>query len=686
MKRLAFTTLFMFVSAFSSAQEQMRTIAIEPVTVTAPRILRNIGVQQTVLDTFSLRDNVTGTLADVLSQNSPIFIKSYGRGTLATASFRGTAPSHTQVMWNGMKLNSPMLGMVDFSQIPSYFVDNANLYHGASSVGVSSGGLGGAVVLGTGPAMQEKGLGLRYIQGISSYNTFDQFLRVIYGNGRLQGSTRVYYVSSENDFKYTNYRKKIYNTDETGAITGFSYPVERNRNGGFKDLHILQELYYDRGGKSRWSLSAWYMDSKRGVPMLNVDYKDDSRSKNEQDERTFRAVAGWDRLSGSLKLAAKAGYSYTDMKYTYLGDLGDGSPLIEMIHSQSYVSTFFGRFDAEYLLGDKWMFIANLSAHQHFVKSMDRAMVSNDGNKITIGYDKARMELSGFVSAKYRPTQRLGLAVNLRRDIYGDSSTPFIPAAFADYLISKRGNVVLKASVARNYRYPTLNDLYFMPGGNDTLKTEHGYTYDAGVAFALKNRRLGFSGEVTAFNSRINDWIVWLPTFKGFWSPVNVKKVHSYGLEFKGRLTVDMARDWKMVLDGNYAITHSINHGDPANWADEAIGKQLVYIPVYSGAVTGKLMWKAWTLTYKWNHYSERFTTSSNETGTKIGILSPYYMNDVSLERRVDMNWGEVSLKVAVNNLLGEEYESVLSRPMAGRNFGLFIEVTPKIKKRKLYL
>ncbi len=33
---------------------------------------------------------------------------------MATASMRGTAPSHTKVTWNGMSLNSPMLGMVDF--------------------------------------------------------------------------------------------------------------------------------------------------------------------------------------------------------------------------------------------------------------------------------------------------------------------------------------------------------------------------------------------------------------------------------------------------------------------------------------------------------------------------------------------------------------------------------------------
>ncbi len=53
---------------------------------------------------------------------------------MATASFRGTAPSHTQVSWNGISISSPMLGMVDFSLIPVYIIDDLTLKHGAASL------------------------------------------------------------------------------------------------------------------------------------------------------------------------------------------------------------------------------------------------------------------------------------------------------------------------------------------------------------------------------------------------------------------------------------------------------------------------------------------------------------------------------------------------------------------------
>ena len=54
-----------------------------------------------------------------------------------------------------MRINNPMLGMTDFSMIPSYFIDDASLLHGTSSVNMAGGGLGGLVKLSTVPAHQK---------------------------------------------------------------------------------------------------------------------------------------------------------------------------------------------------------------------------------------------------------------------------------------------------------------------------------------------------------------------------------------------------------------------------------------------------------------------------------------------------------------------------------------------------
>ena len=666
--------LALFVTAIAVAEE--RTVAIREITVIGHRPMKEMGMQQTKLDSVALKENVSLSMADVLTFNSSIFVKNYGRATLSTVAFRGTSPSHTQVSWNGMKINNPMLGMTDFSMIPSYFIDDASLLHGTSSVSETGGGLGGAVKLMTRPA-ENRGFGLQYIQGIGSFKTFDEFLRLTYGDDHWQVSTRAVYSSSPNDYKYRNHDKKENIYDEDMNIIGQYYPVERNRSGSFKDLHILQEVYYNTLKGDRFGLNAWYINSNRELAMLTVDHGDDTDFDNRQRENTFRGVLSWDHLRSNWKVAARAGYIYTWMAYDYKRDLGNGT-MAHMTRSRSKINTIYGQLDGEYYIGKKWLFTANLSLHQHVVESEDKNILRQDGNKAIVGYRKGRPELSGSLSAKWRPVDRLGLSVVVREEMFGKEWTPIIPALFIDGVLSKRGNIVAKASVSRNFRFPTLNDLYFLPGGNPDLKKESGWTYDAGVSFAVGQDGLySLSGSANWFESFVKDWIIWLPTTKGFFSPDNIKDVHAYGVELKGNMVVNFAKEWQLGLDGTFSWTPSINQGEKRTPADQSVGKQLPYVPEYSAAVTGRLSWRRWSFLYKWNYYSERFTMSSNDISLS-GKLPKYFMSNISLEKILEFNWAELSLKGTINNLFNEEYVSVLSRPMPGINFEIFIGIRPK--------
>lgn len=683
MLRTATILLCLACAAPAAAQRDTteRPIAIERVEIAGRRPMKEIGVQRTELDTIVLRDNITASLADALAVGSTIFIKSYGRATLATASFRGTAPSHTQVTWNDMKVNSPMLGQVDFSLIPAYFIDDATVYHGASSVGVTGGGLGGAVTLAT-QAPTEKGLGLRYVQGIGSFTTFDEFLHLTYGGARWSSSTRVLYSTSDNDFKFRNYDTKDFVTDENGNITGSYYPLQRNRNGGFRDLHVLQELYHTTRGGDRLSIAAWYLDSHRGLAMLSGDRNKSKQKKNTQDERTLRAVAGWERLRSGLKLGARAGYTYTDLRYLLLADAEGKGNFSAMTDARSRIHTLFAKAEAEYAAGEKWLFSANVALHQHRVRSGDLSVINSNGLRADTLYKQEQFELSAFAAVKWRPAPRLGIAADIRWELYGDRTTPPIPALFADYLLSRRGNVVIKASAARNYRYPTLNDLYFRPGGNKNLKPERGWTFDAGIETALKGDDRSLRASATVFDSRIDDWILWIGSPKlGIYTPINIRRVHSYGAEAKLSADAATRSGWRLLLDGNFAWTRSINRGDKFSPADRSVGKQLVYIPVYSAAFIARVQWRHWEVAYKWNWYSERYTMSSNDLGV-LGRVKPYFMSDLSLEKRLECRLASFSLKGCIHNLLNEEYESVLSRPMPRLNVAFFIGITPKFRKR----
>lgn len=683
MKRIATIVLSLGIIMPFYAQNTPRVNKLREIVVWGKRPMKEIGVQKTAFDSVALKENIALSMADILTFNSSVFVKSYGRATLSTVAFRGTSPSHTQVTWNGMRINNPMLGMTDFSTIPAYFIDNASLLHGTSSVNETGGGLGGLVRLATTPDVGE-GINAQYVQGIGSFSTFDEFGRFTYGDDHWSVSTRVVYSSSPNDYKYVNHDKKVNIYDDDHNIIGQYHPTERNRSGAYKDFHALQEIYYNTNKGDRFGLNAWFIKSNRELPMLTTDYGDERDFENRQRENTFRGVLSWDHNRSSWKAGAKAGYIHTWMAYDYRREITEGN-WAEMTRSRSKVNTVFGQLEGEYTPARRWYFTANLSAHQHFVRSEDKNIILQDGDKAIVGYDKGRIEFSGAFSAKWQPVDPIGLSVVLREEMFGDRWAPLIPAFFIDGLISRKGNVMVKASVSKNHKFPTLNDLYFLPGGNPDLRSENGWSYDAGASFDIGWTRpfpVSVGGSVTWFDSYIDDWIMWLPTTKGFFSPRNVKKVHAYGIEGKLNLAMEPFKGWVVDLNGSYSWTPSVNRGEKMSPADQSVGKQLPYVPKHSASLTGRLTWRSWGFLYKWAYYSERFTMSSNDY-TLTGHLPRYFMSNISLEKGLSFKPVDLQLKFAVNNLFNEDYLSVLSRPMPGINFEFFIGITPKFSKHK---
>ena len=619
------------VGATLAAQEL--SINLQEVKVTGLRRLKDTGVKKTVIDTTVLHQNIALSMSEILTQNSTLFIKSYGRATEATAEFRGTSPSHTQVVWNGMKINSPMLGTVDFSTIPSYFIDQANLLHGASSLTLTGGGLGGAVDMQTQPLFGQ-GYALQYIQGVGSFGTYDQFLRFTYGNDHWSTSTRVVYATSDNDFKYTNYDKKVDVRDDMGNILYSYHPMERNKSGYFDDVHALQDVYYKDNRGNRFGGMLWYTHSLRGLPFLSVDYRDNVDFKNEHQQDAVRSVLSWDKIYKNWNMAVRGGYVWQDIAYDYYTTREVTST--DITHSRSCSQQGYIQADADWMPADRWLLTANFATYYNHVRSSDKSPFHIGDN-----YNMGRMEYNLSLSAKYRPTDRLSLSAILREECYKRDFVPVIPALFGEYVLYRgekreergenvcRSFIFLKTSVARNYRYPTMDDLYYKPGGNPNLKPERGITYDGGLEGRVEHKHLSLSANLSAFDSYITDWILWTPNAKGYWQPSNLKKVHNYGAELMTTAQVRLPHQWSICLTGNYAYTPSINKSEDLDDNDASYGRQLVYVPRHSANLSGRLSWKGWTLGYQWTYYSERFTTTSNEVSFITGRLLPYYMNDV---------------------------------------------------------
>jgi iron complex outermembrane receptor protein len=199
---------------------------LQTVEVKASRLFEQetAGMKDRKVDSLVMVKNINASLSSLLSENSSVFVRENGRGALATASFRGTASSHTRVNWNGIPINSPMTGAVDFSLIPVYIADDVGLAFGPASIVNGSGGIGGSVNIRNNVDWNNS-FSLKFIQGIGSYTTIDDFLQFGIGNSKIQSSTKLYFNYSKNDYTFIN--RGIAEIDpESGQITN---PLDTNK-------------------------------------------------------------------------------------------------------------------------------------------------------------------------------------------------------------------------------------------------------------------------------------------------------------------------------------------------------------------------------------------------------------------------------------------------------------------------
>ncbi len=659
--KTVFVTILLFFNLLLAAQmPPPDTVDLKELEVFSALKKMPAGTENYQIDTLVLQAESGVSLSDLLDAHSSVFIKNEGRGALSTVSLRGTAASHTDVLWNGISVKSPMLGQVDFSLFPVYLFDNISIKPGNSALTETTGALGGAVCLDN-KADWSKKFKLDLLTGYGSYATFNNYLKINWGNKKISSDTRLYYNYSKNDFSFKN--KNIADINpETGE---YEYPVQKNNNAGFMLSGLEQNFYYRAGKKGLFKAGYWFQVSNRSLPRLNTYEGDDYSNINRQKEKTHRANLKYSLFTGNGKLSINSGISFQKMDYS-LKNLVGGEGYVYAVKSFSEIFGWYNNLSYEFHPFKNSLFKASYKFNYHNVSTIDSI-------KLT-GYGAKRTEHKLLAVWNQKISERFSASLMLQKVIVDGKNIPLIPYAGFEWIVNKKLNLIVKGNAARNYNYPDLNDLYWQPGGNIDLKPEEGVSGEINGSIKIEWGSVVFLPRLSVFYNNINNWILWLPAPAGYWQAQNVKKVVAKGMDF----SLDMEfylKKIKVNLKGNYACTRSLNYGDRNVWGDDAIGKQLPYIPVHSGNVSVNLFWKTFGITYINNSYGERYTTSTNNVARR-DRLYPYYMNNLYLSKVFLLKKSRLTTQLKIYNLFNEEYRSVLGRPMPGINFMFLIKMS----------
>lgn len=575
-------------------------------------------------------------LGRLLSQLGPVFVRDYGSGGLASPGLRGTGAQHTAVLWEGIQLQSPLNGQVDLSLLPLGLNQLSGLSMGAGSALFGSGAIGGTVHLSSGsPGNNMIEAGFR--QQAGSFGQMTSTGRLGYRVNKTFVQAKGFYRRANNDFPFQH-----------PYLPGT--PEVRQEHAALEQWGVLVEphIQIEKGGTL--DLIGWYQESKRELPPTLVQ----TSSSATQDDREMRVLGKW---SKELSLN-----SYSQISAAWQrAELDFRDPNISLdSRSGSDLLTFRG------------VLIQKLGYHHLLDVGAEHIHARGRADNFTNTAVQNRTAL--FAAFKNTQARKLlQYTASVRQELMDGELLPITPSAGLEIKLEQ--SVFLRRRIrfhaARHYRVPTLNDRFWVPGGNPDLQAESGWTQEVGFHYdwGYDSRSSPGKGKISldfsVFNNVIENWILWQPSVNGnFWEANNVLKVHARGMEAEAGCIVPFSSLWEVELGLGWQWNRSTVQDDGTANSNQ-IGKQLIYVPEHRGQLNFRLNYDRHQLWYLHQVSGIRYTTSSNsqslpafQTGS-VGISTKWPIKEKFL----------LTAGGRVENLWDEVYQVLENRPQPGRHF-----------------
>lgn len=624
---------FLLLSANSFAQGidtiKLNTVSIKPVKEISGQEIQEI-------DSLVLNNPVNQNLGNLLSKGSGVFVKSYGIGSLATVSFRGTAANHTNLLWNGLRMNAVSNGMVDFSLIPSYFVESVEVLESSQSLQSNAGGIGGAVQVNSRPINSKHNFAeLNYALG-----SFGQ--RQIEAGFGLQKkkwywSAKALKKEAQNNFSYKD-----------KGIVGF--PEQKLQNAEYNQLGINTKINLKLNNKTTLFTDLWYLKTDRKLPNVFTVIP----NLEEQVDESFRYVLGLDQKTEKSQLTFRSGL-FRDLLW-YENKTVDIQSFGQSLGSRSALN-----YEYQVFSKTKWLLSANYEWNEVEQQAYSEKL------------HQQRAEAYTALEQKIGRSSQFKAGLRYLQIIESDKF--FLPHIRFSQELGKNSKHSLALSYSQNAKYPSLNDLYYQPGGNEELlpETSTAYEFSYVMADCIKSEKYDLSSSLTFFQIELQDFIQWRPTAFGYWQAINIEAVQSRGTEFKAAFSKKQG-PFTPSLQFNYTYTQSLKMSrESVN--DLSYNKQLIYIPEHQYNILTHLAYKNFFLQYNLQFIGARYTSSDN-----IDYLPYYLLADVAIGKKVSYSSHEFGVQFHVVNLHNVDYQAIAQRPMPGRNY--LLRLTYRINEK----
>ena len=573
------------------------------------------------------------TLQQLLEMHSNVFVKNYGISTLSTISIRGSSAAQTQVNWHGVNINHAATGLTDFSTLAVSMFDHIDIQYSSSFKNTS---LSGSVNLDDSKPEFKRDFKMKAALGYESLQNISALASVLYSDQVVYNKTKIMVNHAQNMYSF-------YNEDKDD--------MQSNKHAKSKQIGVMNDFAVNIRSKHVLSIYSWLQHTRREIPATTFE----PFSAKEESISSFRNIfefkpKGNDYYSTTSSLATLLDhYSYED----------------STVHIQSKVFTLTLPYSQTFHL--------KLNRNNNFYfKLMGRSsfMLNQSNNNLhTIGFN------SSFTRENI--LKRIAVKLFVQKEISNIFSLPMV------YSLST--NVKIKygldayANLSSNYRMPTLNELYYNPGGNIDLKPEISRNIESGFNYTKTYHQHSLLLGTAFYKRKVDQWIAWYGN--SILTPHNIQQVESKGFEMNLNYDVILKKYQKpvvgydIILIGRkypsyttlkssilYAYTLSTTQ-QSAIANDYSIGKQIPYVPRYQFKMSVGFQHKNLEMHLVQTYTGYRFVTTDESQ-----YLKPYAISTLwaAYHYRYQALKGAINLRF--NNILNTAYQSIVGRVMPGRN------------------
>jgi outer membrane cobalamin receptor len=606
------------------------------VVVTATRneaVLRALpsAVNPVVRELISLKPG--SLVSSALAGLPGVFIRPYGgAASVQTISLRGMSAENTLVLVDGQRYNSYQNGQTDFGILTSANVERVEVVKGGYSSLYGADAVGGVVNIITRKPTSETNFQFNSSIGSNGFSAAEFSATGKAADLGWRGMIRQERGRGDYEFLF----------DDGSASSRL-----RRSGSDFRSLVVDGRLEYSFSEKLDAFIAATWTDADRGTPGPMTD--PGSSGSARLADKIFRSNAGarW-KLSDQISARVNASLSMAEEDY--------GDPKV-LISGRSLRSSSTNR---SMVVSPEMQFA--LSPAFSGTVGIESGRASIRGNEVT---DAFRWQRSAFLSTQHSfklPTSvpfEFTIFPALRYDSFSGIDGDVSPRIGINVGILQNPDLRIRSSYGKSFRVPTFNDLYWIAGGNPSLRPERSLSFDAGAIGSLE--WLGrWDVEVTTFAIDSHDRIVWTPTGGSFWSPKNISRTESRGVEaevrwtgFDEAVTLTLNSTWTDVLKKSEDFP-----GDPTS------GKQLIYSPRQTVNASAAFVWGNAGIFVQHSWTSFRYTTEINDR-----FLPSYAVTSAAVQYLLMLQPVKISAKLEATNIFNTSYQIVALYPVPLRQF-----------------